>query len=335
MPESNAQKVHECFTKNLVTKRAKDGNIKEGIALGDCTIMLSLIQMKLSNFEAKLDPVNPGRFRGTKQLEADMQEVLGPVRVHVPKWGASHFRGGLRMDEKRGNKRHIGELIETLNSFNGSSKELYKAYQDCIAAHHSYWEQFSLKVRVQPEDPVQARLIDILSVASLGRVQQGLVYAALSRRYGTCKRVVSKRTFAGDKQSSLKGDSFLGDIQIYDNDKLTIAVEVKSATINKDGWTRVAETHGAHDYDLFLLTSGYQPSQLQGNICRLSRTYAFRLLDFLLTLVFVIANDENKSGNEVMDEILLIYNDRFCDEIEEDPSIRIELIEKSSEATPR
>jgi hypothetical protein len=326
MSNSREDPVVAHFQSCLKVKPGADGHLRPGIAKGDCTIMLQLIRMKLDDFETQIDLTNPGRFRGTSRLESDMRVVLGPDSIpHLTKWGASHMRGSFRDDENRGNKRHLIELVRRLNGYEGSLAQLQDVYEDCIARHHRFWEGFSLKLLVQAEDPFQKRLLTILSVHSFGRVQQGLVYSALRRRYGATARISTKKTFAGDEQSSLSGRLQRGDVQVWLDETVAIAVEIKDAVIDKTAWTRVQATHAAHDYALFVLAAGYRPTKLQQSISTQSNTYALHLADFLLTLIFMVAVEEKRSASEVLSEIASIYNQEFCGEIEQDSSLRIEI----------
>lgn len=315
------------FEKLLVTKTGKDGNVQPAIAMGDCTMLLQILLMKLQDFEKQIDRSNPGRFRGTANLQARMESVLGDgVRLHITKWGASHFRGAIRDDDKRGNKRHILEMIDLINSYERDISSLEGAIDRCVQLHHEFFDQFRIKVEVQQTDEVQTQLAKILAVSSLGRVQQGLVYAVLRRRFGHRKRVETKRTWAGDEQSSIHGEVYRGDVQVYEGMNLTLAIEVKAGLIDRTGWKRVEDTHGQHDYDLFLLTGGYRPLTLQFEISSLSKTFALHLTDFLFTCMFFISSDESIPMPQVLDSILKIYNREFCEEIEKDDSIRIELV---------
>ncbi len=317
------------FQSCLAVRQRPDGNAVPAIAKGDCTIMLQLIRMKLDDFDTPIDPANPGRFRGTTVLQSDMEAVLGAVpKLHYTKWGASHVRGALRDDAKRGNKRHLIRMIELLNAYESTPDVLRKVYQSCIRLHHQYWESFSLKVTVQEIDPFQKRLFSLLSLPSLGRVQQGLVYSALRRRYGAQRRIATKKTFAADEQSSVSGDPQRGDVQVWsDADELAIALEVKDAVIDSVVWQRVEATHGRHDYALFVLGTSFRPKQLQQEISSLEATYALHLADFLMTLVFTISADEGVPPEQVLTDILDLYNREFCEQIEKDASIKITLEE--------
>ena len=314
------------FQSCLKVKRHPDSNLKPDMAKGDCIIMLQLIRMKLDDFGKAIDPSNPGRFRGTTVLKTDMNRVLGLVsKLHFTKWGASHMRGALRNDDKRGNKRHLIQLVEILNRYSGTPRQLQEVYDHCIQLNHRFWEGFSLKVQVQQDDPFQKRLLSLLSLQSLGRVQQGLVFSTLRRGYGDTKKITTKKTFAADEQSSQSGIVHRGDIQVWADDLVAIALEIKDDVIDETAWGRVEATHSEHDYALFVLCVAFRPTTLQYKICSLASTYALHLADFLLTLVFTIAARENQTPSNVLDEIVTIYNEEFCGEIENDSSIRISM----------
>lgn len=313
----------------LVTKQRQDGNAIPTVAKGDCCILLQLIRMKLDNFQSKIDPANPGRFRGTTVLMQDMKDVLGDVpRLHVPKWGASHVRGALRDDLRRGNKRHLIQMIELLNAYASAPTDLQRAYHDCIRAHHTYWESFSIVVTFQSDDPVQAKVLQLLAIPSLGRVQQGLVFSTLYRRYGKVHRVTTKKTFAGDDQSSRGEVVQRGDVQVWRASQMLLAVEVKDAIIDEVGWGRVSSTHGKHDYPLFVLGIGFSPPKIQQTISSQSLTFALHLADFVLSTMALSSIDEGVPLQAVLSQVLEIYNSVFCDQVENDPSIRISISEK-------
>lgn len=317
------------FQNCLAISVRADGNRVPGIAKGDCCIMLQLIRMKLDAFAVEIDVRNPGRFRGTAELQRDMTAVLGALpKYHIPKWGATHVRGVLRDDQKRGNKRHIIELISLLNRYSGSAESLRRAYERCITLHHEYWESFSIAVVVQPTDPAQQRLVKALSVASLGRVQQGLVYSVLRVRYGATHTITTKKTFAGDAQSSLKGKIQRGDIQVWDGDALTMVLEVKDAVVDETAWGRVAATHGAHDYPLFVLASAFASPEFKAGICRYERTYAVHLADFVLTLFGDIVIGQRRSPDEVLADVIDVYNNNFCVAVEKDKSLSLSFDEE-------
>lgn len=323
LPDPAIDPVAIHFANCLVTRDALGGKVA-AIAKGDCCIMLQLVRMKIDSPSTVINPKNPGRFRGTTTLSTDMRTVLGEQpRLHVPKWGATHVRGDLRDDDRRGNKRHLIRLIELLNVYTGTADQLTHVYHHCIRLHHQFWDGFSLQVTVQEDDPAQKRLFQLLALPTLGRVQQGLIYSALRRRFGTGRRITTKKTFAGDDQSSQSGTLQRGDVQVWSEDAVAISLEVKDAEINETAWERVEQTHGQHDYALFVLGTSYRPADLQFEISGYANTFAVHLADYLMTLVFTISADERVSSSSVMDDIVTIYNSEFCDTVERDASIKI------------
>lgn len=323
LPDPAADPVAIHFAGSLVTKDTPGGKAPS-IAKGDCCIMLELIRMKVNHPATAIDLKNPGRFRGLKSLTSDMKAVLGDhVRLHVPKWGATHVRGDLRDDTQRGNKRHLIRLIELLNGSAGTTARLTLVYHHCIRLHQQFWDGFSLQITVQESDPAQKRLLQLLSLPTLGRVQQGLVYSALRRRFGKGRKITTKKTFAGDDQSSQSGTLRRGDVQVWSDDAVAIALEVKDAEINEAAWERVEQTHGQHDYALFVLATSFRPAALQFEISGHAGTFAVHLADYLMTLVFTISADEKVGTSSVLDDIVTIYNSEFCDEVEWDAGIKI------------
>ena len=325
MANHSTDPVLSHFAACLTTRRRADGNLGSAVALGDCTIMLQLIALKLKDFAAVIDPANPGpRFRGTTSLKNDMRNVLGDVgRLHIPKWGASHVRGEFRSDEGRGNKRDLIQLVELLNDYREPPATLREVYQQCIRIHHRFWDAFSIAVVLQPDASFQVRLLKLLDLKSNGRVQQGLVFSALRRRYGDGRNITTKPTFAADDQSSRTGRLQPGDVQVWTGERLAIAVEVKIAEVDETAWGRVAQTHGRHDYPLFLLAKGFRPKSLQRRISNQENTFALHLVDFLMSLIFTTALDEDRDVGEILKEVVEIYNREFCEQIEQNSSIKI------------
>ena len=316
------------FRSCLATKSRADGNQSPVVAMGDCVILLELLRLKLGEFDAILDPSNPGRFRGRSGLKSDIERVMGAgCRVHITKWGASHMRGAPRNDERRGNKRHLIKMVEILNGYSDGPEQLRAVYHDCIRRHQRFWDGFSLKIQVRKEDSLQKRLADLLSLSSHGRVQQGLVFSALRRRYPDSHEIVTKRTFAGDAQSSGSGIFRGGDVQVWSGERPLLVIEVKDAVIDAVAWERVERTHGSHEYPLFLLGSSYRPASLQARIGAQSNVHALHLLDFFLSLVFLITMEEGLAPEVVLAEIVAIFNTDFCIAIENDPSIGITMID--------
>ena len=203
------------FRRCLQTTRfGGKGNVPK-IAMSDCVIMLRLLRMKLDDFMSPIHAKNPGRCRGWPALKKDMERVLGlGGQFYMSKWMATHMPRAFRNDSERGNKRHVIQFVELLNAYPGSKGKLQAVFDHCIEQHHRFWEAFSLKVIVQEDDPFQKRLLSLLSLQSLGRVQQGLVFSALRRRYCAGETITTKRTFAGDEQSSQSGTLQRGDVQV-------------------------------------------------------------------------------------------------------------------------
>jgi len=256
----------------------------------------------------------------------DMERVIGQgERYYMSRAMATRMPRAFRDDSDIGNKRHLIRFVELLNGFTGTPQQLQEVYDHCIGEHHRFWKEFSVMVAVPREDPFQKRLLSLLSLQSYGRVQQGLIFAALRRRYGESRRITTKKTFAGDEQSSRSGISQRGDVQVWEGDDLVVALEIKSSVIDPAAWERVRVTHGQHEYSLFVLGVGFRPSSFQHEISALADTYALHLADFLLTLVFTIATDENLPPSDIVSEIVALYNQEFAEEIEHDRSIRISM----------
>jgi hypothetical protein len=319
----SADPVAAHFISCLLTKESPGGR-RPAIAKGDCCIMLQLMRMKLNAFDTDIDTSNPGRFRGASKLLQDMRDVLGDQpRFHVPKWGASHVRGGFRSDELRGNKKHLITMITLLNGYSGLPIKLGQVYRYCLTIHHDFWESFAIHISGQPDDPAQKLLLKILALPSQGRVQQGMIFSALRRRYGIKLRITTKKTFAADEQSSKSGTGFRGDVQVWFESVILIAIEVKDCQVDELVWSRVKATHGKHDYTLLLLGTSFRPLGIQAIIGGHSNTIAAHLADYFLSLVFMTVAEEGVGVASVFQDILEIYNTEFCDGVEGDSSIKI------------
>ncbi|MEE8156460.1 MAG: hypothetical protein V3T53_16005 [Phycisphaerales bacterium] len=175
-------------------------------------------------------------------------------------------------------------------------------------------------------DDFTVRLFKLLALRTQGRVQQGLVFAALRYRYGGNLRVTTKKTFAADDQSSRKRDRYVGDIQIWKGDDLLSVIEVKDAVVDGEAWRRVSETHAVHEYALFLVATGFRPKRLQQEISEILNTFALHLWDFLIATVFDTSSTQGIRGTAALEHIIEIYNHEFCEVIENDDRIKVVVV---------
>ena len=171
----------------------------------------------------------------------------------------------------------------------------------------------------------------LTSVGTVGKVQQGLVYATLlleNELRSTNLSVMTKPTHAGDSQSGAKGD-----IIVSRSDTILSSYEVKGNIVTQSTADKVLSTHGKHQYPLFILALGFHPLTLQTELNSLENTFAVHLVDFMLTKLSDICVQHDADIQSVMHMIIRTYNSRFCEEIENDDSIKIQFSE-SDETQP-
>jgi hypothetical protein len=99
-------------------------------------------------------------------------------------------------------------------------------------------------------------------------------------------------------------------------------VEIKDAVVDETAWKRVEATHGRHDYALFVLATGFRPAEMQWRINGFAQTFAVHLFDYLATLIFAVATDEDKPTGPILDDILAICNTEFWRRSKRTPASR-------------
>lgn len=289
-------------------------NIQHG--MGDLETMLAGLWFRLHNDGALLDPhKRPPGYRSPR-LREYLRETCGANRTTL--WGPTAIRGDLA----EADKGHIITFLELVNQV--SSDQIARTLEACGRMYATKVNNEYGAVVLPALSTAQLRLIDALRThGTVGKIQQGLVYAALvveQRQRGGGLRIETKRTHAGDQQSGRPGD-----ILVFSGDLLVTAYEIKALTLTQAGVSRVLPSHGTHDYSLFVLALDFRPRSLQDELNGYQNTFAVSLVDFMLTKLADIQSIAGDSVADVLVEIVDVYNREFCENIENDPTIRITL----------
>lgn len=285
--------------------------------MGDLETMLSGIWYRLESDGAKLNPTKrPPGYR-SERLRKYLRE-RGARRTS--KWGGTAIRGDL----EKGKKDHIIDFLRLVNELPGSKESLTRALEVCADLYIEKMNAEYPEIELPRGSPVKQQIDFALrterSKAEAGKTQQGLVYALLRVRHSKSKDVDvrTKRTHAGDLQSG-----FNGDIQVLVEGELTEAFEVKGKPIDETEITRVLETHGRHDYPLFILAPDFVPRTKKDELNAMENTFAVDLDDFYWTTFAEICVERKEGTSKLLTELVEAYNEEFCEKIEQDPSIRI------------
>lgn len=286
--------------------------------LGDLETMLAGIWYRMENNGSKLDPGTvPPSYRSPK-LRDYLRHRLGARKTTL--WGPTALRGRLNPEKKQ----HIIDFLKVVNELPDDSEELRHAFEDCGKLYVHKVNAAVPEVVLPSESTAQMKLISALRVGgTVGKIQQGIVYAILElkrRLKGEDFVVETKRTHAGDQQSGVRGDV----LALRGNEPLTV-YEVKGVTINRAAAEMILRTHGEHGYALFILGLGFNPPELKDKLSSLENTFAIGLEDFVLTLLSELVLATAISPEELLMELVKIYNVEFCDRIENDVSIKIVL----------
>jgi hypothetical protein len=285
---------------------------------GDLETMIAGIWYRIENDYSELIPtaIPPG-YRGTK-LRNYLINDCGARRT--TKWGATALRGDLKET-----KTHIVKFYELINQI--PNDELRDVLKACGLLYAGKVNAETPEIVFPMVSAMQQTLISALRTSgTVGKVQQGLVYAALileNRVLGANLTVTTKPTHAGDLQSGVKGDVILKDGQ-----KIVASYEVKANHITESLKRQVLETHGTHSYPLFIVATGFTPPLLQDELNSLDNTFAIHLIDFMLTLLGDIQTVSRQGLDTLIHELVEIYNRDFCESVEQDKSIMIQITEE-------
>lgn len=281
---------------------------------GDLETMIAGIWFRVTNDYALLNPTAiPRGYRGTRLRNFLIQDC-GARRT--TKWGATALRGDLKQT-----KKHIVEFYELVNAV--PDDELAGILKACGLLYANKINAETPEIIIPPVSAVQQTLVSALqTTGTLGKVQQGLVYAVLlleRRILANDLTIITKATHAGDLQSGIKGDVIL-----LDGRDIVAAYEVKGHQLTEPNMQRILETHGQHDYPLFVVATAFAPL-LQDKLNSLENTFAIHLIDFMLSLLGQIQAVSRQGLAALIRELVEIYNDEFCEKIEQDTSIKISI----------
>lgn len=288
--------------------------------MGDLETMLAGIRYRLLHPGERLDPyARPPGYR-SQNLRDQMKKEFGARRTSL--WGGTALRGNF--DPKK--KAHIIAFLKAVNRLPDDRKMLETAFAQCARLYASKVNSMHPEIVLPKDAPIQRQLLQALNAPSEGKAQQGIVYALtrmLAKRQAPHRSVVTKATHAGDAQSAQ-----LGDVQVLEAGKALVVYEVKAFPLDQAAVDRILPAHGRHAYTLFILTLGFKPPELQTVLCSMENTLALHLVDHCLAIFAGLCSISGESPQELLKELISTYNEEFCEQIENDPSIKIQVAEE-------
>lgn len=282
--------------------------------LGDLETMLAGIWWRRENLHGVLESSGPAPgYRGTK-LRRYLRE-RGARRT--TKWGATALRGLFRTE-----KQFIQRFYELLKRL--EAEHLTEALEGCADAYVLYSNTHSPAQPALSRSEPQRVLQEALTRKSQGKIQQGLTFSALRLRirYGLPATVESKPTHAADAPSGEPGDIF---VRRRTSQSPLMVIEVKAGTVSEDDCLHVLNAHGNHDYLLLLCAGRFKTISARELFNEFERSIAILTEDFVLSEFASTVIQSGKDADDLIWELLDIYNVEFCDHIENDESIKIRL----------
>lgn len=303
---SNIETVESHFRKYL------------GKGMGDLETMLSGIRYRLESGGELLNPSKRPLGYRSEKLRSFLKE-RGARRTTL--WGGTAIRGDL--DPKM--KGHIIEFFKLVNELPSDRETLTKVLEICSDLYVGKVNAETPQVEIALKSNVQASIAGLLRThgarATAGKMPQGLLYSLLLLKYssiGNEFRVVTKRTHAGDAQSRSPGD-----VRLLKAGKLHSVFEVKGMILDKTAVDRILPAHGQHDYPLFILGLGFEPPDFKLKLNEMKNTFAINLDDYFWTIFSEIAINTTMLPTEILNCLVKIYNEEFCDKIEQNSAIKI------------
>lgn len=284
---------------------------------GDLETMIAGVWFRVTTNYSLLNlNATPPGYRGTR-LRNYLINECGARRT--TKWGATALRGDLKET-----KRHIVEFYQLVNKV--PNDELSHVLKSCGLLYAQKINTETPEIIIPSVSAVQQTLVLALKTSgTVGKVQQGLVYAVLlleQRVLSSALTVKTKATHAGDMQSGVKGD-----VLLLDGEDIIASYEVKGHQLTEPIKRQVLEAHGKHDYPLFVVAAGFAPL-LQDELNSFDNTFAVHLVDFMLTLLGEIQSVSKKGLAILIREMIEIYNHEFCEKIEQDRTIMISIADE-------
>lgn len=286
--------------------------------MGDLETMLSGIRYRLESGGRLLDPgKRPPGYRSEK-LRNFLKE-RGARRTTL--WGGTAIRGDL--DPKI--KGHIIEFFKLVNELPSDRETLKKVLEICCDLYVGKVNAETPRLEIALKSDVQATIAELLrkhgTRATSGKIPQGLLYSLLRLKYSSIGKefsVLTKRTHAGDAQSRSPGD-----VRVLRAGELHAVFEVKAITLDKTAIDRILPAHGKHDYPLFILGFGFESPNFKSKLNEMKNTFAINLDDYFWTIFSEIAINTTMVPTEILGCLIKIYNEEFCDKIEQDNAIKI------------
>lgn len=284
-----------------------------GRALGDYQTMLRALWNKREDPTIIQSPTKLPKGYRSLAVREYVRQNFGAL---LPYWGPTAIRGDL--GEK---KAHISRFIELVNHLPNDTAEVNRVFESAARMVADYINAKTPIIKLPEAAKSQQILTQLLTTKSLGRVQQGVVYALLKVLNEGVPGITvrTKAVFAGDAQSRQRGDVDI----IENNGKIRAVFEVKAQQLNVPAYEDVVRTHtvaGNRDYPVFILALDFKA----GSFDEYQDVFTVRLQDFCLTILAEIVSSKGLSSEESIRRILNVYNSDFCDLIQNDPTLRVE-----------
>ncbi len=283
--------------------------------MGDLETMLAGLRYRILHPSEKLDPnARPPGYR-SQILRDQLKKEFGARRTSL--WGGTALRGNF--DPRK--KSHIIQFLKSVNKLPADPRVLKLAFGECARLYAKKVNDLYPAIILPEDAPAQRQLLHALSTPSEGKAQQGIAYALLRLlcKYAAPGRTVeTKPTHAGDAQSQRPGD-----IQVLQGNALIAVYEVKAFQLDQAGVDRLLPTHGKHDYPLFVLAESFKPTELKTALSSMGRTFAISLVDYCLAVFSELCLVTGRQPDELLREVIEVYNEEFCEKIENDESIKI------------
>jgi hypothetical protein len=106
---------------------------------------------------------------------------------------------------------------------------------------------------------------------------------------------------------------------------MTAAYEIKALSLTKDRLEGILAAHGARDYLLVFIVYDFSPAALQAEGNAVQNTLCLRMYDFFAGWLAHLVIASGETVDSLILALIRIYNEQFCEEIEQDQSIKVTL----------
>ena len=211
---------------------------------GDFCMMFAALHNRLKDPALRLDRTD--RPKGNRTIQYLLLREYG-IRG-LPIWGPSALRGGLP-----DYKEHIRQFIDLVNGIPNEQTEA--SWDACVGWLAAKMSAECPPIEINRAGGMLGVLRELCAEKSQGVVQQCLCAAALQVWLEATEAnlaMESKRTFAGDAQSGMKGD-----VLLLEDGEPCCVFEVKAHRVNAAKMLEVLESHGAVNYPLCIVAEGF------------------------------------------------------------------------------